>query len=57
MEEIPYFEFKNRGKVILGGVFMRHYDILFDRQNYKIHFTRSNCSENYDGPFINHQSI
>ncbi len=26
---------------------MRHYDILFDRERQKIHFTRSNCSEDY----------
>lgn len=42
----------NRGRVILGGVFMRHYDILFDRGAEKIHFTRSNCSEKYQGPYF-----
>lgn len=26
---------------------MRHYDVLFDRERQKIHFTRSNCSEDY----------
>lgn len=41
-----------RGRVILGGVFMRHYDILFDREAEKIHFTRSNCSDEYKGPYF-----
>ena len=31
---------------------MRHYDILFDRGAEKIHFTRSNCSEMYQGPYF-----
>ena len=31
---------------------MRHYDILFDRNAEKIHFTRSNCSEKYQGPYF-----
>lgn len=50
-----FFEinFYFRGRVILGGIFMRHYDILFDRGSQKIHFTRSNCSDEYKGPYFN----
>jgi hypothetical protein len=32
------------GRLILGGIFMRHYDVYFDKQNSKIHFTRSKCN-------------
>ncbi|EGR34083.1 hypothetical protein IMG5_024540 [Ichthyophthirius multifiliis] len=32
-------------KTYLGGPFMKNYDILFDRQNKKLHFTESNCSQ------------
>lgn len=32
---------------------MRHYDILFDRGAEKIHFVRSNCSDEYQGPYFN----
>ena len=31
--------------VILGGTFMRNYDITIDKVNKKISFTRSNCSQ------------
>jgi len=34
---------------------MRHYDFLFDRGAQKIHFTRSNCSDEYKGPYFNDQ--
>ena len=34
---------------------MRHYDILFDRGAQKIHFTRSNCSDQYQGPYFTDQ--
>lgn len=33
---------------MLGGIWMRHLDILFDRQNHKIGFTHSNCSKEYN---------
>jgi hypothetical protein len=32
------------GRMILGGIFMRHYDIYFDKLNSKLHFTRSKCN-------------
>lgn len=30
---------------ILGGTFMRNYDVVFDRKNKVIEFTRANCSK------------
>lgn len=39
--------------VILGAIFMRNYDILFERDSKKISITRANCSQSQDSiPFI-----
>lgn len=32
------------GRVILGGVFMRNFDLQFDRDNQKVRMVRANCS-------------
>ena len=34
------------GRIILGGVFMRHYDIFFNKDKKVIRFVRSKCNEN-----------
>jgi len=34
--------------VVLGAIAMRNYDIEFDRFNHKLHFTKANCSKNWD---------
>lgn len=31
------------GNIIFGNSWMRSHDILFDRDNYQMHFTESNC--------------
>ena len=42
------------GRLILGGVFMRHYDIYFDKANSKIKFARSKCNGNDHVTTFNH---
>ena len=38
---------KNLNKIILGTNFMRGYDIIFDRANYKIGFCEAVCNRNF----------
>lgn len=37
---MEYYE----GRLILGGIFMRHYDIYFNKPKSILHFTRSKCN-------------
>lgn len=30
---------------LLGGMFMRHYDVLFDREHHQAHFIRAHCDD------------
>jgi len=39
--------------VILGAIFLRNYDVLFDRTDREIHFTRSDCDKNSKEIFLN----
>lgn len=39
--------------MILGAIFMRNYDILFDRTERNIHFIKADCMKNYNNNFLN----
>lgn len=45
-------------RIILGGLFMRNYDILFDRENRVVQMVRSNCNPkagfDFEKYYINH---
>ncbi len=55
---------KTYGRVILGGVWMRNHDFLFDHKNQRIGIARANCNFNHtnqeapkkSGGSKNHQS-
>lgn len=34
--------------MVFGAITMRNYDIEFDRENKQIHFTKANCSKDWD---------
>lgn len=46
------------GKLILGGVFLRNYDVQFDRENQVVKIVRSNCSSdpnvNFEKFYLKH---
>jgi Xylanase inhibitor C-terminal len=46
-------------RIILGGLFMRNYDILFDRDNKVVKMTRSNCNPeagfDFESYYIEHK--
>lgn len=41
-------------RIILGGIFMRNYDILFDRKNKKVEMVRANCNPKEFSNFANY---
>lgn len=58
IRELQFLFLENicRGAVILGAIFMRNYDILFDRSERQIHFTKANCSKDLDKLIWNNDS-
>jgi len=44
-------------KNILGGIWMKNHDIIFDRENNKIGFAEANCSYGYDNGIHNEEYV